>query len=125
MMKKTFAGAAIIIVLLWLALFLKKAPIDPAAYDPPPKPPMSGVLAPNDLLKKADLLALGKINGPEEVAVDRQGRSYSGTRDGKILRLRPDGQLETFAQTGGRPLGMQFDRDQNLIVCDSWMRMAG
>ena len=120
MIKKTFAGASIIIVLLLLALFLKKAPIDPAAYDPPPKPPMTGVLAPNDLLKKADLLALGKINGPEEVAVDRQSLIYGGTQDGKILRLRPDGQLETFTQTGGRPLGMQFDRNQNLIVCDSY-----
>ncbi len=55
---------------------------------------MIGVLAPNDLLKKADLLALGKINGPEEVAVDPQGRIYGGTQDGKILRPnfpRPSG----------------------------------
>ncbi|MBI5582464.1 MAG: SMP-30/gluconolactonase/LRE family protein [Deltaproteobacteria bacterium] len=113
-------------VLLLLACFpivyllAQKAPIDPAAYSPPGSPLLTGVLAPNDLLTRAELLARGKINGPEEVAVDRQGRIYGGTQDGKVLRLLPDGRLETFAVTGGRPLGLQFDREGNLIVCDSY-----
>ena len=118
--KRFLKLLGLLILIAVIYLFTQKAPIDPAAYNPPPQPPMIGVLVPNDLLKKADLLALGKINGPEEVAVDPQGRIYGGTQDGKILRLRPDGQLETFVQTGGRPLGMQFDRNQNLIVCDSY-----
>jgi len=33
----------------------------------------------NDLLQTAELLAKGKVNGPEEVAVDEQGRIYFGT----------------------------------------------
>jgi sugar lactone lactonase YvrE len=120
MIKKT------LLVLLVLACFpvvyflSRTPPIDPAAYTPPVQPPLTGVLAPNDLLQKAELLAKGRINGPEEVAVDARGRIYAGTRDGKILRLLPDGRLETFAVTGGRPLGMQFDREGNLIVCDSY-----
>jgi hypothetical protein len=32
------------------------------------------VLKPNHLLKEAELLAKGKINGPEEVAVERPDR---------------------------------------------------
>jgi sugar lactone lactonase YvrE len=71
-------------------------------------------------LQKAELLALGKINGPEEVAVDSQGRVYGGTQDGKIMRLLTDGKLEIFAETKGRPLGIQFDKNRNLIVCDSY-----
>jgi sugar lactone lactonase YvrE len=32
----------------------------------------------------------------------------------------PDGRLETFAETQGRPLGLQFDQKGNLIVCDAY-----
>ncbi|MCK5134217.1 MAG: SMP-30/gluconolactonase/LRE family protein [Bacteroidales bacterium] len=63
---------------------------------------------------------MGKINGPEEVAVDSQGHVYGGTQDGKIMCLLPDGKLETFAETKGRPLGIQFDKNENLIVCDAY-----
>ena len=33
--------------------------------------------------------------------------------------LTADGKLNVFAETFGRPLGMQFDKHQNLIVCDA------
>jgi sugar lactone lactonase YvrE len=120
MIRKVLISALILAFFPVVYLGFAKAPIDPAAYSPPAKPPLTGVLAPNDLLKKAELLAQGKIDGPEEVAVDGQGRVYGGTQDGRVLRLLPDGRLETFAFTGGRPLGMQFDRGGDLIVCDSY-----
>ncbi len=119
-MKKIILGIIGILALLIILFLIKSAPIDPAAYTPPYPQELAGVLAPNSLLQKAELLALGKIDGPEEVAVDRQGRIYGGTQDGKILRLLPDGKLDTFADTKGRPLGMQFDQNNNLIVCDSY-----
>ncbi len=78
------------------------------------------MLADNTLLQQAELLALGKINSPEEVAVDNQGRVYGGTQDGKIMVLTPDDKLTAFAETHGRPLGMQFDKNQNLIVADAY-----
>jgi sugar lactone lactonase YvrE len=53
------------------------------------------------------------------VALDSQGRVYGGTQDGKIIRFMPDGKLDVFAETFGRPLGMQFDKSENLIVCDA------
>ena len=119
-MKKITLGIAGILAILIIALSIKSAPIDPAAYTPPKAPEFSGVLKPNNLLQKTDLLALGKIHGPEEVAVDSHGRVYAGTQDGKIMRLWPDGNLEIFAETKGRPLGIQFDKNENLIVCDSY-----
>jgi sugar lactone lactonase YvrE len=119
-LKKTaFSVLGILVVLIILFAF-QPAPISPVAYSPSKALPLSGVLAPNNLLQQAELLALGQINGPEEVAVDRQGRVYGGTQDGHIMRLTPDGLLETFANTLGRPLGMQFDHHQNLIVCDAY-----
>lgn len=113
---------AIIALLLAAALVLiaSRSPVDPVAYTPPPKPAMTGALAPNNLLQNAELLAKGKIDGPEEVAVDVLGRVYGGTQQGKIIRLLPGGGIETFADTGGRPLGMHFDAKGNLIVCDSY-----
>ena len=63
------------------------------AYSPSQAQPLTGVLAPNTLLQKAELLAVGKINGPEEVAIDSQNRVYGGTQDGDIVRVMPDGKL--------------------------------
>lgn len=119
-MKKIILGIVGIMAILIILFLIPSAPIDPAAYTPPKSPEFIGVLAPNNLLQKAELLALGKINGPEEVAVDSQGRIYGGTQDGKIMCLLPDGRLDTFAETKGRPLGIQFDKNNNLIVCDSY-----
>lgn len=119
-MKKGVLGILGILVLFILFFLFQSAPIDPAAYAPLKGPELAGVLAPNHLLQQAELLAQGKINGPEEVALDSQGRVYGGTQDGKIMRLLPDGKLEVFAETQGRPLGLQFDRNENLIVCDAY-----
>ncbi|MFZ5572625.1 MAG: SMP-30/gluconolactonase/LRE family protein [Thermodesulfobacteriota bacterium] len=119
-MKKIILGIVGVLAILVILFLLQSAPIAPAAYSPPEPQELSGVLLPNNLLQQADLLALGKINGPEEVALDSQGRVYGGTQDGKIVRLLPDGALETFAETSGRPLGLQFDHNGNLIVCDAY-----
>jgi len=118
-MKKGILGVLAVLVLSVVLFLFPSAPIDPAAYTPPKAPELTGVLAPNRLLQKAELLAPGRIDGPEEAAVDSQGRVYGGTQDGRILRLLSDGNLEVFAETGGRPLGLQFDKDENLIVCDA------
>ncbi len=118
-MKKFFFVLVALPVIAIAVFLLQPAPIEPAAYRPPEAPALTGVLAPNDLLQNAELLGLGQIDGPEETAVDSQGRVYGGTQDGKILRLLSADRLEIFAYTGGRPLGLQFDRHQNLIVCDA------
>ena len=119
--RKLGTGAAALVAAFLLVLLLLPAPIDPAAYHPPSKPLLTGPLAPNAALSSAALLAEGTVQGPEDVAFDAQGRLYAGTRDGRVVRLRlPEGRPETFATTGGRPLGLRFDGDGNLLVCDSY-----
>ncbi|MDA8141736.1 MAG: SMP-30/gluconolactonase/LRE family protein [Desulfobacteraceae bacterium] len=120
MVKKLVIGLLAVGVLFGVIVALLPSPVHPLAYHPPRKPELKGVLTPNTLLTKAELLGKGKINGPEDVAVDSQGRVYGGTRDGKIVRVLPNGAIETFADTQGRPLGMQFDAAGRLIVCDSY-----
>jgi sugar lactone lactonase YvrE len=58
--------------------------------------------------------------GPEDVLIDSEGRIYTGLADGRILRIGPDGAgIETIADTGGRPLGLEFFGDDELLVCDA------
>ena len=120
MFKKIVLAAVGISILLLIILITLKSPINPVAYHAPSKPEMTGVWAPNNLLQKAEILVKGKIESPEEIAVDEKGRLYFGTLDGKILRLLRDGIIDTFATTGGRPLGMKFDKKGNLIVADAY-----
>lgn len=93
--------------------------VDALAYQPAKAPVMQGVLAPNQHLLKANLLALGQIEGPEDVDVDAQGRVYGASAHGKIIRIDGD-KVEEFANTEGRPLGLHFDAQGNLIVCDAF-----
>ena len=59
------------------------------------------------------------LKGPEGVTFDREGNAYGGGEDGIIRKVTPDGKVTEFADTKGRPLGMAFDRQGNLFVCDS------
>lgn len=111
------------LVLLALAtgiLILLPSPISATAWQPPKAPAMIDVYAPNQLLDAAELLGEGKIDGPEDVDVDSQGRVYGGTADGNIVRVLKDGSVETVATTGGRPLGLHWDANGRLIICDAF-----
>lgn len=119
MMKKLASLLLLLIAAAAVYLAITPSPIDPVAWNPPPAPPMTGVLEPNDTLMKAELLGLGQVKGPEDTAVDARGRVYAGLDDGRVVRL-DNGQVTTFAETGGRPLGMDFDAQGNLIVADAW-----
>ena len=119
-MKRLLLAASALTVLGLAGLIAMPSPIDPDAWTPPEAPSLSGDWEPNDRLQKVDLLGTGAFNGPEDVDADREGRVYAGSRDGKITRVLPDGRTELFADTGGRPLGMDFDPQGNLIVCDSY-----
>ena len=58
-------------------LIIAPSPIDPVAWEAPPIPLMSGALEPNDTLMKAELIGKGAIHGPEDTAVDAEGRLYA------------------------------------------------
>jgi sugar lactone lactonase YvrE len=105
------------LVLLYLLAW--PVPIDPAAWSPPPAPAFEGSFAVNERLRATERLGRGIGVGPEDVAIDAEGRIYGGFEGGWIMRLRPDGsQPEVFASSGGRPAGLRFDARGNLLVCD-------
>lgn len=94
---------------------------DPVAYEAPEAMPLTGTLAPNDALEAAEKLGANLFNGSEDVAPSADGRLYGGNEGGDIVRLALDGsgRAETVANTGGRPLGLDFDPDGNLVIADS------
>jgi hypothetical protein len=62
--------------------------------------------------------------GAEDVVVAArgpdQGSVFTGTEDGSIWRVSPDGaKVDRVANTGGRPLGLELDPDGRLVVCDA------
>ncbi|MBN1496717.1 MAG: SMP-30/gluconolactonase/LRE family protein [Spirochaetes bacterium] len=118
--KIIIAASAVIIIIIAVILLTILSPIDPVSYHPPRKPAMTGVLSPNSLLDNVNIIAAGKVDGPEDLAFDKQGRLYTGTADGAIIRITTDGAAEAFAKTGGRVLGLRFDPLGNLIVCDAY-----
>ena len=91
------------------------------------RPGSGSPYAQNDRLVGAETIGLDQVEGPEDVILDRQDRLYGSTRDGNIIRFSGENfeKREVFAHIGGRPYGMQFDRNENLIVCVGGMGVYG
>lgn len=108
------------LVLLYLALW--PVPVDPVAWQAPVDAGLVDPFQSNSLLQRAVLLDIAPHEGPEDVAVGPDGRIYASTSGGAVVRLQPDGSgLETFVETGGRPLGIEFDGSGNLIIANAWL----
>lgn len=118
-MKKRPIAASVygLIAVLLGYLLLWPVPFDPVAGPVrAANPAGSGVFVKNNKLAAAQMLPTGI--GPEAVALDGDGRVYTGLANGDILRLH-GGKTELLANTGGRPLGLKFDRKGNLVIADA------
>ncbi len=105
------------------ARIISKVYVAPTFHELPPPPPteigMGGPFEQNDKLRDVSLIGLGRIEAPEDVILDRNDVLYAGSRHGDIMRFFPPDyeRMEVFAHIGGQPLGMAFDRKDNLYVC--------
>jgi sugar lactone lactonase YvrE len=121
MARKILLLALVIVLLIVVYFLVWPVPIEPVAWKSPPNPGYTGAFAPNDRLKGFEFLKLGGKHGPEDIAIDSKGRIYAATHEGVIVRLQPDGSKpENWADTKGRPLGIDFDQKGNLIVADGY-----
>lgn len=58
--------------------------------------------------------------GAEDVLLGPDGRVWTGTADGAIIVVTPDGRhSERVLDTGGRPLGLEWLPDGRLLICDA------
>jgi sugar lactone lactonase YvrE len=91
----------------------------PGAWQPPTAPKLEGPYARNQVLASASKIHVGGV-GPEDVLVDAAGNILTGLVDGRILRCAAAGStIETIANTGGRPLGLELGPEGDVVICDS------
>lgn len=99
-------------------LCLWPVPIDPQAWQPSEDPGFTGPYVENTALAALERHGEDVGHGPEDVAIDRQGRVTVGFIDGRIVRFDSDGPPETLAHTGGRPMGLAYAPNGDLIIAD-------
>ena len=122
MLKKLLTGLAVLIALLVVYLLTWPVPIDPKAWDAPPNPGYTGDFETNTRLSGIEKLPLGGLHGPEDIAIDSAGRIYAPTHEGIIVRLAgASAEPKKWVDTGGRPLGIDFDARGHLIVADGYL----
>jgi len=93
--------------------------LSPRTWQPPADAGLTGPFRRNDAAASVRSIPVPGLN-PEDVAVDSKGRLYTGTENGAILRVTPGSRrVERIVETGGRPLGIEVDRDDTLVVCDA------
>lgn len=99
--------------------------VTPGYLELPPAPEISqsSEFAVNDKLGSTELIGTGLVESPEDVILDEDDNLYCGERHGDIIRFFPPDYTrhEVFAHIGGQPLGLAFDSDGNLNVCDGGM----
>lgn len=105
-----------------LLTLLDRTGVDPVAWRAPTPPREIPDPAPE--FEHLERWTTPGSAGPEDVAVDHEGRLVTGTADGAIWRytFAGDGTLadvDRVADTGGRPLGVEILGDGRYLVCDA------
>jgi sugar lactone lactonase YvrE len=96
-----------------------RPPLRPVVWNPPPPARSRPDAAASAGSYRLEVYSVPG-SGPEDVALDAEGRILTGLSDGRILRLSNDGErIETIAHTHGRPLGIELFADGALLVCDA------
>ena len=117
-MRHALAAAGLLAAIALLYLLLWPVPIDPVAWHAPEDRGLVDPFAPDERLRAAKGIDLGHHEGPEDATLGVDGHIYATTKDGQVIRV--DGKnVEAFAETGGRPLGIITDRDGTLVVANA------
>ncbi|MDE2078105.1 MAG: SMP-30/gluconolactonase/LRE family protein [Burkholderiales bacterium] len=120
-------GTPIVAVVAYLSFW--PTGVNPVAWQAPQDVGYVGAFAPNQKLSelKQVPLAAGQ-EGPEHIAA-YQGAVYTGLSNGDVVKMSLDGQHQAVViNTGGRPLGIDFDAQGRMLVADAYkglLRVSG
>jgi sugar lactone lactonase YvrE len=120
-MHKIMKKVMVIFVLVlsgYLAFWPVK--VDPIAWQSPTNLGYSGVFSQNQYLSQIKRIELNGNIGPEDLALGENNNVYFSLSNGDIKFLDSDEKIHSWVNTGGRPLGIEFDIQGNLIVADSF-----
>ncbi|HNP64840.1 MAG TPA: SMP-30/gluconolactonase/LRE family protein [Woeseiaceae bacterium] len=120
MLRSTLAALGVLLAVLALYLLLWPVPVDPVAWQAPVDRGYVDPFSPNDSLTAATNISLGEFEAPEDATFGSDQRIYVTTRNGMIVRVQNRG-ISEYADVGGRPLGIEADRDGSLLVANSYL----
>jgi sugar lactone lactonase YvrE len=113
--------AIVLAALAGAYLLFWPVPIEPVAWEAPKNQGYVGDYAANTKLQGLTRVSLQGDTGPEDIAIGPDSKLYVPTHDGMIFTFDPASQeLREFAQTNGRPLGIEFGPSGKLFVADAY-----
>jgi sugar lactone lactonase YvrE len=119
-MRKGLLIVGTVLALALVYLLAWPVPVRPVAWNAPPSAGYVGVHARNDRLAQLRTVKVTPEVGPEHISFGPDGKLYTATLSGAVLRMHADGSsIETLVNTGGRPLGLDFDAHGRLIIADA------
>lgn len=110
----TFFGLAAIYLLTW------PVPVKPVAWEAPVDNGLIGEYQVNNKLSDIELLSIAGEEGPEDFAVSPDGKLFFSLLGGKVMYLNEEGNAVEYANTQGRPLGLEFSPAGDLYVADAF-----
>jgi len=115
--KRTLASSTLL-----LAGYLAFWPVavNPVAWQAPDNLGYTGTFEKNQQLSQINRIELKGDIGPEDLALGKDGNVYFALLSGDIKFLDDQGQIQPWVNTGGRPLGIEFDQQGNLLVADAF-----
>ncbi|MEL7223169.1 MAG: SMP-30/gluconolactonase/LRE family protein, partial [Bacteroidota bacterium] len=118
-MKRILTTLLGILILVFAYLLFWPTEVAPNHWKAPLNPGYTGQFATNTKLTKVDVRHLN-CTACEDVAIDSIGAVYGAAVDGRILKFQANEDTPTaLVNTGGRPLGLDFDTTGNLYIADA------
>ncbi len=117
-MRRGLRAVGALLALAILYFLLWPVPVEPVAWTAPVNKGYVDPFAPNDLLRPATGIDLGKYVSPEDAVLGTDGRVYVSTKNGSILAIR-NRAVKEFADVGGKPLGIEQAPDGSLVVANA------
>ncbi|GHB63700.1 hypothetical protein GCM10008107_11010 [Psychrosphaera saromensis] len=113
-----FGTVLSLIILLWA-----NSSLQPVSWYPDESAGLVGDFDKNNKLDSSSLILQNLGKGPEDIVLSNNGRLYTGFEDGRIISFKLENNTQSDVQlltnTGGRPLGLKFNKAGDLIVADA------
>ena len=116
MLKKILLAITVLVayLLFW------PVPVEPVSWAAPLDKGFVGDFEKNTKLDAIEIINLPDTHGPEGLAL-LNDEVYAATREGWIVRYHQQtGEQVKWVNTGGSPLGIVFDADNNLLIADAY-----